>query len=76
MKRLLVLLLITTTGCATYHKHPTLIVVTGLVGGAGVGLIVASTTRNVCPSVINGYHYQGTPPCPGPNYDPGFRKRQ
>lgn len=76
MKQLLALSLILTTGCATIHRHPTLTVVTGLVGGAGVGLIVVSTTRQVCPSTINGYHYYGTPPCPGPNYDPGFRKKQ
>jgi len=78
-KRLLSLALVFLTlanfGCAAGRwskRHP---VAAGLIIGAGVGVGVGlATRRGHCPSVINGYPYNGTPPCPGPTYDPNVKK--
>lgn len=53
------------TGCATYHRHPVLVKVTGLAAGAAVGTAVALATRpGHCASTYDGHPYSGTPPCP------------
>ena len=63
------LLILALTGCATIHRHP---VAFGVVSGVAVAVTVSSLTRHVCPATINGYPYNGTPPCPNPaTYDPG-----
>jgi hypothetical protein len=72
MRKLLVLSLLLTTGCATMRRHPA---VTGMVAGVAIGGTIAILTRHTCPHTINGYPYDGTWPCPNPKtYDPGGRK--
>jgi len=71
LQRLLSLVLVLTTGCTAIHRHPVAFTVVSIGVGVGVGVIVSKVTTTNCPSMINGYPYQGTPPCPGPNYDPG-----
>ncbi len=61
------------TGCASMRRHP---LIYGAAIGATVGVTVALATRHTCPSMINGYPYSGSPPCPNPaTYDPGGKKR-
>jgi hypothetical protein len=76
MNRLLTvcLLLASTTGCAAMRRHPA---ITGMVAGGAVGLTLGLVYRPPhCPSMINGYPYNGTPPCPNPaTYDPGGKHR-
>jgi len=56
------------------HNHPKRTIAMFWAGGAAVGVTVGLLTRlHHCPSVINGYPYDGTPGphgCPGKNYDP------
>jgi hypothetical protein len=69
MKTLVVLLLLVTTGCASLRHHPVLY---GMAAGVATGATIAILTRHTCPHAINGYPYDGTPPCPNPaTYDPG-----
>lgn len=64
-----IVLLLSIQGCATMRRHP---VLTGVVGGAAIGVTVGLATRHTCPHMVNGYPYDGTPPCPNPaTYDPG-----
>lgn len=58
-------------GCAAMKRHP---VLSGAVIGLAAGVTVAIATHHSCPHMINGYRYDGTPPCPGPDYDPGGKK--
>jgi hypothetical protein len=51
------------TNCATIHRHPkATAIVVGAGVGIGVGLVVGY--RKGCPSHVDGYPYDGTPPCP------------
>lgn len=61
------------TGCNFAHRHPVIVkVVPSMIA---VPVAYALSHQHTCPSVINGYPYSGTPPCPNPaTYDPG-RKR-
>jgi hypothetical protein len=58
-------------------KHPTKTKVLFIISGGIIGGVIAYETRpGTCPSIINGYAYNGTPPCPSSNYDPsGNRQR-
>lgn len=56
------LIVSTLSGCATIHRHPKL---TALVIGAAAGTAIGlATYQKPCPSHIDGYGYNGTPPCP------------
>lgn len=73
MKRLIIFILLFTTGCASIRRHP---VIYGMAAGAVTGATIAILTRHNCPHMINGYPYDGTPDaqghCPNPaTYDPG-----
>lgn len=54
-----------------WRGHPTRTKLIIAAIGGGVGLTIALVTRHNCPKYINGYRYDGTPPCPGKDYDPG-----
>jgi hypothetical protein len=54
-----------------WRGHPTRTKIIIAAIGGGIGLTIALATRHNCPKKINGYVYDGTPPCPGPDYDPG-----
>jgi hypothetical protein len=43
------------------YRHPAIV---GLIAGGGITLGIALSHRQTCPSVITGYPYTGTPPCP------------
>lgn len=59
-------------GCASMRRHPA---VYGIVAGVAIGGTVAILTHHSCPKVVNGYPYDGTPPCPDPKtYDPDRKK--
>ncbi|HEY6766618.1 MAG TPA: hypothetical protein VI386_17805 [Candidatus Sulfotelmatobacter sp.] len=69
MKKLSIITLICLTGCTTMRRHP---VAYGVLIGASAGVAIGLATRHTCPSMINDYPYEGTPPCPNPKtYDPG-----
>jgi len=54
-----------------HQRHMKRAKIIGIAGGAMTGLVIGLLTRTgTCPKVINGYPYNGTPPCPGKNYDP------
>ena len=44
-----------------FYRHPVLV---GLIAGGTIGGVIAIRQYHTCPSVIDGYGYQGTPPCP------------
>ena len=73
MKRLIsIALCFALTGCAAMKRHP---VITAAVVTIPTVIVVAHFTTHNCPSVINGYPYSGTPPCPNPaTYDPGKKR--
>jgi hypothetical protein len=57
-------------------RHPTRTKAFFILGGAAVGTGIAIVTRRgSCPKFINGYAYNGTPPCPSSNYDPSGNRR-
>lgn len=65
---LLASLLASASGCASMRRYPVLY---GMAVGGSVGLTYGLLTNHHCPSVINGYPYQGNQkPCPY-NWDPG-----
>lgn len=57
-----------------WRGHPTRTKLIIAAIGGGIGLTIALVTRHNCPKYINGYRYDGTPPCPGPDYDPGDKR--
>lgn len=62
------------TGCNYAARHPVRTKVGLIAIGAGTAVAVALATRHTCPHTINGYPYDGTPPCPNSRtYDPGAR---
>lgn len=65
MKKILILLLSVTLGCATMHRHPNLVKAGALTGGALVGLSIGLVQKpHPCASMYDGKPYNGTPPCP------------
>lgn len=59
-----------------HHTRTWLITLGILAAGAVVGGEIALHQHDTCPKMINGYPYDGTPPCPNPaTYDPGTRRR-
>jgi hypothetical protein len=80
-KLLIITLCLSLTGCATMHRHPTATKVVLIGGGAAVGVTIGILTRpHHCPSIINGYPYNGDPnvygQCPNPStYDPGGKHK-
>lgn len=72
-KILLILLCLPQVSCVTMHRHP---VIMGVVIGGAAGVTAGLLTRHTCPHMINGYYYDGTPPCPNPaTYDPGPKRK-
>lgn len=57
-----------------WRGHPTRTKVIIAAIGGGVGLTIALVTRHNCPNFYLDHGkkepYNGTPPCPGPDYDP------
>ena len=73
MAACLVCLLAASTACAglreNVRRHPA---AWGAGSAAVVTLAIVLATRHPCPRRVNGYPYDGTPPCPNPaTYDPG-----
>lgn len=66
-------LVLSQTACvglrSNMRRHPAIY---GIAAGAVAGVSIGLATRHTCPPMINGYRYDGTPPCPNPaSYDPG-----
>ena len=61
-----------------HHRRTYIVSMAIIAAGAAAGATIAIIqNRNAsCPHIINGYPYDGTPPCPNPvTYDPGGSKR-
>lgn len=71
MTIVLAAILALTSACATMRRHPAL---TGVVAGTVAGVSIALATHHSCPHMVNGYPYDGTAPCPGPNYEPDGKR--